>query len=116
MAIDYAKIIDDLKGSILGPVKAAAKDLLASNKDAADFIEERGRRIAELGVDYIKAGSDSDRAAALLQIQVVRQAIQSEIASVAVNASVASRETFQRVLATALDVVIKVLPIIVSAL
>lgn len=116
MAIDYAKIIDDLKNAVVGPVTDAAKKLVTDNKDAALFLEERAKRIAELGGDYIKAQDDAGRDAAMEQIEVVRQSIQNEIANVAVSASVEARATFKSVMGVALDVLIKALPIIVAAL
>jgi hypothetical protein len=116
MAIDYAKIVDDLKDSVVGPVTAAAKQLLAENKDAAQFLEDRARRVAELGVGYLKASDDGARAAVLLQLSVVQQSIQNELAGVAVNASVAARATFQNALSVGLGVLIKALPVILAAI
>lgn len=116
MAIDYGKIVEDLKSSIVGPVTDAAKKLLQDNKDAALFLEDRAKRVADLGVDYIKATSDVGREEILEQLEVVRQSIQNEISQVAVNASIEARATFKNVLDVALGVLIKALPIIVSAL
>jgi hypothetical protein len=116
MAIDYQKIIDDLKDAVVAPVTAAAQKLLADNKDAAEFLQDRAKRVAELGVDYIKAGDDAAREAVMLQLQVVQQSIQNEISQVAVNASVESRATFKNVMGVALNVLLKALPVIVAAL
>ena len=116
MAIDYTKIINDLKDSVVGPVTEVAKQFLKDNKDAAQFLEDRAKRVAELGVDYLKASDDAAKEAVILQLEVVQQSIQNEISAVAVNASIEARATFQRVLNTALGVLIKVLPVIVSAL
>src|SRR6478672_10762047 len=98
MAIDYKKIVDDLKDSIVGPVTDAAKKLLQDNKDAAQFLEDRAKRVAELGADYIKAADDDAREAVMLQLKVVQQSIQNEISQVAVNASVEARATFRNVM------------------
>lgn len=116
MAIDYAKIIDDLKNSIVGPVTDAAKKLLTDNKDAAQFLEDRAKRVAELGADYIKAPDDAARQAVMEQLEVVKQSIQNEISQVAVKASVEAKATFRNVLDVALGVVLKALPIIVAAI
>jgi uncharacterized protein (DUF1786 family) len=116
MAIDYAKIIEDLKNSIVGPVTDAAKKLLADNKDAAQFLEDRAKRIAELGVEYLKASDDTGREAVIEQLEVVKQSIQNEISQVAVNASIEARATFKNVMDVALGVLIKALPVIVAAL
>jgi hypothetical protein len=116
MAIDYNKVIDDLKSSIVGPVTDAAKKLLADNKDAAQFLEGRAKRVAELGVDYLKASDDAARDSVMVQLQVVQQSIQNEISKVAVTASVEARATFQSVMGVALNVLLKALPIIVAAI
>lgn len=116
MAIDYKSIVEDLKNAVVGPVTDAAKKLLADNKDAAQFLEDRAKRVAELGADYIKASDDAGRKAVMEQLEVVKQSIQNEISQVAVNASAASRETFKNVMNVALGVVLKALPIIVAAL
>lgn len=116
MAIDYAKIVEDLKNSIVAPVTAAAKKLLQDNKDAAQFLEDRAKRVAELGVEYLKASDDAAREVAIEQLEVVKQSIQNEISQVAVNASIEARATFKNVMDVALGVLIKALPIIVSAL
>lgn len=116
MAIDYKKILADLQDAVVTPVTEAAQKLIEENKDAAEFLKDRAKRVAELGVEYVKAGSDADREAALLQLDVVRQSIQNELAAVAVNASVESRAAFKTALNAALGVVVKFLPIIVAAL
>lgn len=116
MAIDYKKIVEDLTAAVVDPVKAAASGLLASNKDAADFLQDRAKRVAELGVDYLKASDDAAREAVVLQLQVVRQSIQNELSQVAVGASTESRATFGRVLDAAVGVLIKAIPIIVAAI
>jgi uncharacterized protein (DUF1786 family) len=116
MAIDYKKIVDGLKDSIVGPVTDAAKKLLQDNKDAARFLEDRAKRVAELGGEYLKADDDAGREAVMEQLDVVRQSIQNEISQVAVNASIDARATFKNVLDGAIGVILKVLPVIVAAL
>lgn len=116
MAIDYKKIIEDLKAAVVDPVTEAASALLENNKDAADFLEDRAKRVAELGVEYLKAPDDAAREAVVLQLEVVRQSIQNELSQVAVGASIESRATFGRVLDAAVGVLIKAIPIIVAAI
>lgn len=116
MAIDYKKIVDDLQNAVVAPVTEAAKKLLQDNKDAAEFLKDRAKRVAELGVDYLKAGDDAAREAVIELLEVVRQSIQNEISQVAVNASIEARATFKNVLDVALGVLIKALPVIVAAL
>lgn len=116
MAIDYGKIIADLKDSVVSTVTGASKQFVTDNKDAAQFLEDRAKRIAELGGEYLQAADDAGRQAIMEQIEVVRQSIQNEIASVAVNADIAAKATFQKVLNVALGVLIKALPIILAAI
>jgi len=116
MAIDYAKIIEDLKSSIVGPVTDAAKKLLQDNKDAAAFLEDRAKRVAELGVEYLKASDEAAQELVIEQLEVVKQSIQNEISQVAVNASLEARATFKNAMDVALSVLIKALPVIVAAL
>lgn len=116
MAIDYQKIVEDLKDSVVTPVTEAATAFLKSNKDAAEFLQDRAKRVAELGVEYLKASDDLGRDAVVLQLQVVRQSIQNELSQVAVGASIESRATFGRVLDAAIGVLIKAIPVIVAAI
>lgn len=113
--IDYAKLLGDLKDAVLVPVKGASKDFLDANKDAQDFLEDRAKRLAELGVDYVKADSDDARDSVSQLIRVVRQSMANEISQVAVNASYESRSVFGKILDTAFGVVIKILPVIAGA-
>lgn len=116
MAIDYKKIVDDLKDSIVGPVTDAAKKFLTDNKDAAQFLEDRAKRIAELGVEYLKATDDAGRDSVMELLEVAKQSIQNEIAQVAVNAETQAKATFKSVMGVALNVFMKALPVIVAAL
>lgn len=116
MAIDYKKIVEDLKDSVVGPVKDAAKQFVTDNKDAAAFLEDRAQRVAELGVQYLQASDDAARSAVMEQIEVVRQSIQNELSQVAVNAEIKARETFNKIMLVALDVLIKALPVILAAI
>lgn len=112
----YKKLFEDLKGAVIDPVSAEAKKFLADNKDAQDFMEERAKRFAELGVEYVQADTDEKRENVSLQMKVVRQAMANEISKVAVDASAAARAKFTGILNAAVDVLLKALPAIVAAL
>lgn len=114
--IDWKAILDGLKDAVVAPVKEGAKDLLDSNKDARDFLEDRAKRIAELGVQYLKASDDAAREATEELIEVAKQSIRNEVAQVAVGAAIESRKTFAKVLDGAIGAVIKVLPVILAAI
>lgn len=114
--IDYKKLLEDLKNAVMVPVKDASKKFLDDNKDAKDFLEDRAKRLAELGVEFVKASDDAAREAVKLQMAVVQQSIRNEISQVAVGASIESRATFGKVLDAAVGVLIKALPIIIAAI
>lgn len=114
--IDYDKLFRDLMGAIADPVKQHIKDVLANNQEAIDFIEGRAKRLAELGVEYVKATTDDRRNAVLLQIKVVQQTIENEITSVALSESIVARGVFKKIVATAVDVLVKLIPVIIQAI
>lgn len=113
--VDYGAILDGLKDAVFGTVKEDAKKFLDENKDARDFVEERARRLVELGQDYIKAGSDVERDSIVERLAVVKQSIRTQLAGVALTASVEARATFARILETAVGVMIKAIPLILAA-
>lgn len=116
MAIDYAKILGDLKDAITGTVKEASKDFLDQHKDVKDFLEDQAQDLAALGVDYIKASDPDVRYKIEFQMKVVQQSVRNKLAGIAVDAEAEAKATFGKVLETALGVAIKVLPVILAAL
>lgn len=114
--IDYGTILDGLKDAVFGTVKEDAKKFLDDNKDARDFVEERAKRLLELGRDYIQAGSDDERESIVERLAVVQQSIRTQLAGVALSASVEARASFARILETAVGIMIKAIPIILAAI
>lgn len=114
--IDYAAILKDLKDAVLGTVKDQAKDFLDQNKDAKDFLEDRAKRLEELGVDYLKAKTSDERDSVSELIAVVTQSIRTQLAGLALTAEAEARATFGKIVETALGVMVKVLPVVLSAL
>jgi hypothetical protein len=112
--IDWNDLFEDLKDSVVGTIKEEAKAFLDQHKDAKDFVEERGKRLAELGVEYVKATDDAGRDHVLLQMKVVQQSIRNEISSVAVAAEAQARASFAKVVDTAVGVLLKALPVLVA--
>jgi hypothetical protein len=114
--IDYGKLLGDLKDAVLGTVKDQAKDFLDQNQDAKAFLEDRAKRLEELGVEYAKAkaaGNDTDQVST--QMSVVLQSIRNELAGIAVQAEAQARATFGKILETALGVMVKAIPVILAA-
>jgi hypothetical protein len=112
--IDYKGLLEDLKDSVVGTIKEEAQAFLDKHKDAKDFVEERGKRLAELGVEYVKATDTAGREHALLQMKVVQQSIRNEIASIAVTAEAQAKASFAKIVDTAVGVLIKALPALVA--
>lgn len=113
--IDYGAILGSLKDAVFGTVKEDAKQFLDQNKDARDFVEERAKRLLELGEDYIKASTDDERDSIVERMAVVKQSIRTQLAGVALSASEESRATFARILETAVGIMIKAIPLILAA-
>jgi len=116
MAIDYGKILGDLKDAITGTVKDASKDFLDEHKDAKDFLEAQAKDLATLGVDYLKAADDAARAKIEFQMKLVAQSVRNKLAGIALDAEAEAKATFGKVLETALNVAIKVLPVVLAAI
>lgn len=115
MSVDYVKILEGLKDSVASAVKGSAKEFLDAHDDAKAFLMDRAKRVAELGVEYAKASGDDERAAVKLQLEVVQQSIRNELAAVAVAAEVKSRETFGKIVETAIGTIVKAIPVLLSA-
>lgn len=115
MAIDYKALLDGLKDAALGVVKTDAKDFLDQHPDAKAFLEERAKRIIELGEDYLKAGSDDERDSIKERLELAQQSIRTELAGIALDAEVQARATFANIVSTALGVLVKAIPLILAA-
>jgi hypothetical protein len=115
--IDYSKLLGELKNAVLVPVTERAGKFLDDNKDAKEFLEERATRLAELGVDLAKAiGDETASRQVVEQIEVVKQTIQNQLSTIAVKASLESKDLFGKILGTAVDVIVKALPAILAAI
>jgi hypothetical protein len=115
MPIDYKQILGTLKDAVFGTVKEGAQEFLDEHQDARDFLEERAKRIAELGVEYLQAGSDSVRESVSERIEVATQSIRTQLAGIALDAEEASRAQFSAIVNAAVGAVIKMLPVILAA-
>jgi hypothetical protein len=119
MAIDYGKILEDLKDSVTATVKEVSKDFLDQHQDAKDFLEEQAKDMASLGVEYLKAKDDAERSKLEFQMKLVVQSVRNKLASIALDAEASAKETFGKVLQAALNVAlnvaIKLLPVVLAA-
>lgn len=110
---DWNKILEDLKDAVVGTVKSEVNDFLDQFPDAKSFLEDRAKRIVQLGIEYLK-GSETERKKTELQIQVVQQSIRNQLSAIAVTAEAKAKETFAKVLQTALGVIAKAIPALAS--
>lgn len=120
MAIDYSKILGELKDSITSTVKEVSRDFLDQHQDAKDFLEDQARDLATLGVDYLKAQDDASRSKIEFQMKLVVQSVRNKLAGIALDAEAEAKATFGKVLQaalnTALNIAIKLLPVVIAAL
>lgn len=112
---DYKEILESLKDAVLAPVKAGASEFLEENADAREFLEDRAKRLAELGVELVKA-PEGDRARIRRQMEVVAQSIRNEASQLALGAAIEARERFGKIVEAAAGALVKWLPAIVGAL
>lgn len=116
MAIDYAKILGDLKDAATGTVKAVSKDFLDQHQDVKDFLENQAKDLESLGIEYLKAKDDAERSKFEFQMKLVVQSGRNKLAGIALDADAAAKEAFGKILEAALTIVIKVLPVVIGAL
>lgn len=112
--IDYGKLFSELKDAILEPVKAGSKKFLDDNKDARDFLEDRAKRLAELGVEFAQSSDPEERQKVLKQLEIVQQSIRNELSQVALGAAIESRNLFSQAVNTAVGVLLKMLPTVLA--
>ncbi|SRR5258706_5239700 len=114
--VNYGEIFNGLKDAVISAVREDAEQFLADNQDAVKFLEEQARDIAQLGVDYAKATSDDARKSALFELKLAEQSVKNKLAGIAVQAEAKAREAFQRTVANVLSTVVKLIPVVLSAI
>ncbi len=108
--------INDLKQGIIDRIEADGKKFLDDNQGSRDFVYERAERLATLGVTYVAASDDATRERVSEQMEAVRQSIENELSSVAVNASVAARAEFMAIITQVVGTLRTLLPLVVGLL
>ena len=111
-----ADSIRELTQGIIDRIEASGKKFLDENVGARAFVYDRAERLAELGVAYTTAADDAARRDLDEQMGVVRQSIENELATVAVNASIEARATFMGIVNDVVGVLRTLLPIVVGML
>lgn len=108
--------IKDLAQVIIDRIETRGKKFLDENAAARAFIYERADRLATLGVSYAAASDDATRAEVLERMESVRQSIENELSSVAVDASVEARAAFMDIVNMAVEFLRGMLPVLVGLL
>lgn len=108
--------LNELKQGIIDRIEASGKKFLDDNAGSREFIYERAERLATLSLTYIAATDDATRERVTEQMEAVQQSIANELSAVAVNASVAARESFLQIVNMIVDTLRTLLPIIVGLL
>lgn len=108
--------INDLYQGIVDRIEARGKKFLDENAGSRDFVYERAKRLATLGVSYLAASDDDTRTRVDGQIESARQSIENELSAVAVNAAIAAREEFMGIVNDVVGVLRTLLPIAVGIL
>jgi hypothetical protein len=107
---------EEIAKGILETVKARVKGFLEAHADAKEFVEDRAKDLGELLVELARAGSDAEREKIRHEMEIAKQAIDNEVAGVAVEASAEARATFREVMGTVGEFVVKALPGIIAAI
>lgn len=108
------EIIEQLKDSVVAAVQGRVDEFLEANPEAKAFVQERAKRVAELGVKYLRAGEDEIEGIKR-SLKIVRQSIENEVDGlVLVAATKESKALFKSVLGAAFDTIINSLPAILK--
>lgn len=113
--IDFGAIFNGVKDTVLSTVKEDAQAFLDRNQDAVKFLEEQARDLAQLGVDYAKAGDD-ERQSILFEMKLIEQTVKNKLAGIAVLEEAQARENFERIVRSVIATAIKLLPVVLSAI
>lgn len=108
--------LEAIRKGIIETVKGRAKKFLDESAEARAFLEERAKDIARLIVMLSQAGDDREEEAIKNELRIARQAVENEIASIALDAEAEARATFKEVLGTIFEFAEKALPAIIAML
>lgn len=113
-----SSIIDTVKSQAKAQISTVvndAKDFWDSNKAAQDFVVERAERLAQLSLQYgLAVGDQKDAIKA--QMDLVQSTIETELLAVALDGQEAAKATFRNIVSTVVATMVKVLPMVLSAI
>ena len=115
MPISDDLTVAHIRDAILSSIDDKAHDFLDKHAPAKAFIEERGKRLGQLIVEYKKA-SAKDRKRVWESIELVRETIQLKAAELAIDATIEAKNWFSRIASLAFDVLVKNVPALLGGL
>lgn len=107
---------DNMADSIVATLEERAKDFLDQNEPVRKIVTERAKRLAELAFHYQLESDDSIREGYLIDMKVVRQTVENELAALALAGQEAAKGTFMEVVKTAFGLFVRALPAILAAI
>ncbi len=111
-----ASTVEDFKRAILDTIEERGGKFLSDHADAREFIQDRATRLAGLGYDYTLSDSKDEQKTLLGDMEIVRQSMENELSSVALDAKPELKALFKEIAGTAFSVFIKALPALLAAL
>jgi hypothetical protein len=108
MPNEWEKIGD----GIVDVVREGAGNILDASAEARAFLRERANRLAQLASLYPTASS-AKRKELIADMEMVKQTMLNDAATLALQASDEAKATFSKILSTAFGTVIKILPAVI---
>jgi len=102
--------------SVFSIIKKRAGEHLDLARVRKDFVEERSKRLLELGVEFARATSDEERARIKESMATVTDAITSELWAAATDQSASSRNTIKAAVEGVRDFLVSALPVVAKIL
>jgi hypothetical protein len=107
---------EQIADSIVDTIKDRSKSFLDQNEEAKKFVTERAQRLAKLTIEYNLASDDAAKKAKKEQMEIVRDSIETELVTVALNGQEEAKSTFKNIVNSVFATVVKVLPTLLSAI
>lgn len=108
-------LVADIQKAITDAVSGQTAEFINQNLGAKKFLEDRAKRLAQLGAAYVTAKDEDERKMILGDMNICKQSCLNEIMTVTILATAETRSAFKAALVAAIEVLIKALPGIVSA-
>lgn len=101
---------DAIKDAIIGSVRDGIASFVDANEDVKKFLEERAERMARLVYKYQLSSLQREREVILDSMATVKNTIDLDVGTLAINAAVEGKALFSRILSSVFGTVLKLLP------